>query len=68
MSPQMSRFYDLSDHHDDHKNNQDHNDDHDEADYERGGLDPASGAAHGFKLSSAEIVWAWANIENMSKH
>ena len=54
----MSRFYDLSDHHDDHKNNQDHNDDHDAADYERGGLDPASGAAHGFKLSSAEIVWA----------
>ena len=42
----------------DHKNDHDDYDDHDDADYERGGLDPASGAAHGFRLSKAEIVWA----------
>ena len=47
----------LMTHNNDHDLNNDH-DDHNDADYERGGLDPASGAAHGFKLSSTEIVWA----------
>ena len=31
---------------------------HDDEDYDLGGLEPASGAAHGFRLSKAEIVWA----------
>ena len=63
----MFTFCDLFDqfhrharnHHvDDDDGDVDH-DDHDNDDYDREGLDPVSGgAAHGFKLSRAEIVCA----------